>query len=56
MGRDFNNFARDNSPRYSRSAERAMEVTMGQPIEFICGCGAHPSVMVCDGKVIGTSA
>ena len=27
-----------------------------QRIEFVCGCGTHPSVMVCDGKVVGTSA
>lgn len=31
-------------------------VERGTLIEFVCGCGNHPSVMVCDGKVIGTSA
>jgi hypothetical protein len=32
------------------------EAVLGENVEFICGCGAHPSVMVCDGKVVGTSA
>lgn len=31
-------------------------IPRGTRIEFVCGCGNHPSVMVCDGKVIGTSA
>lgn len=34
----------------------SLGVPKGTPVEFICGCGSHPSVMVCDGKVIGTSA
>ncbi len=37
-------------------AEAAQGFKPGQRAEFICGCGSHPSVMVCDGKVIGTSA
>ena len=33
-----------------------IEIPVGQRIAFVCGCGSHPSVMVCDGKVVGTSA
>lgn len=43
MAVNFDGKIDDGIPRWTR-------------LEFICGCGSHPSVMVCDGKVIGTSA
>lgn len=37
-------------------SDGAYQAQIGARIEFVCGCGSHPSVMVCDGKVVGTSA